>query len=81
MDKNKSNVLTNYGFWASIASLLYVIGSNLGIIKILPDEYNTIVNLMLSVVMTAGLVSDPKDGKWFKNPGFDVNEIKNKEDK
>ncbi|MGL6173444.1 MAG: hypothetical protein ACRC1P_02395 [Cellulosilyticaceae bacterium] len=54
----------NYGLWVSIAALIPLILQAFGI-SIIPD-YNQIVNAILSILVMAGILSNPTtDNKWF----------------
>lgn len=67
----------NYGFWVSLAALVPIILQGFGI-DILPDNYNTIINATLTVLVTLGLISNPTtDCKWFLD---DKNNIQNSRD-
>jgi uncharacterized membrane protein len=70
IDKSRFN---NYGFWVSIAALVPIILQGFGI-DILPENYNTIINASLSVLVMMGLINNPTtDCKWFLD---DKNNIK-----
>jgi len=63
----------NYGLWVSIAALIPIILQGVGV-DILPDNYNTIINAMLSIFVMLGLINNPTtDCKWFQD---DKNNIK-----
>lgn len=54
----------NYGLWVSIAALIPLILQAFGI-SIIPD-YNQIVNAILSILVMAGILSNPTtDNKWY----------------
>lgn len=74
-NNNKQPFYKNYGCIASIFALIYLILDMAGCINIVPEQYNTIVNLLLSILIAAGLVSNPTDGKWYKSTNFDINDV------
>lgn len=54
----------NYGLWVSIAALIPLILSSFGI-HIIPN-YQEIVNAVLAILVTAGILSNPTTTtKWF----------------
>jgi len=62
--KNKSR-FRNYGLWVSIAALIPILLQGIGI-DILPENYNTIINAILSILVMIGLINNPTtDCKWF----------------
>lgn len=77
MNNGKQPFYKNYGCIASILALIYLVLDLNGIISIVPDQYSTIVNLVLGILVGAGVISNPQDGKGYTNPGFDVNEVLN----
>lgn len=58
--------LQNYGLWVSIASLLFMLVNDLGL-HITPDKWDSYVNSILSILVMLGIVSNPKEGKWFSD--------------
>lgn len=58
----------NYGLWVSIASLLFMIVQDAGF-YITPEKWNTYVDLILGILVMLGIISNPKDGKWFNDNG------------
>lgn len=52
----------NYGLWVSLFSLLGLVLSDLGII---PVHYSQYVEMILCILVTAGIVSTPEAGKWY----------------
>ena len=56
--------LKNYGLWVSFASLLLIILQNSGI-KVVPEQYNLIVNAILSVLVGLGIISSPEKGNGY----------------
>lgn len=61
-DKNK---LKNYGVWVAVFSAL---GMLLQDLNVYPDHYAEIINLVLTALVVLGILSNPEDGKWFKDP-------------
>ena len=54
----------NYGLWLSIAAFIPLFLSSLGI-QIIPN-YQEIVNAFLSILVMAGIISNPATtSKWF----------------
>jgi uncharacterized membrane protein len=56
----------NYGFWVSIASLLFMVVQDLGF-HIAPEKWNNYVSLVLGILVMLGVVSNPKEGKWYSD--------------
>lgn len=56
----------NYGLWLSISAFIPMMLEALGV-KILPDNYNELVKAFLGILVLAGLINSPKEGKWFKD--------------
>jgi uncharacterized membrane protein len=56
----------NYGLWVAIASLLFMIVQDLGL-HITPEKWNAYVDLILGILIMLGIVSNPKEGKWYKD--------------
>lgn len=55
----------NYGLWVSIAALIPMVLQGFGI-NILPDNYQEIVNAVLSILVMAGILSNPTTScKWY----------------
>lgn len=55
---------SNLGLWLSIASLLYLVLSDFGII-ITPEKYSLYIETISSILLMAGIISNPKDGKFY----------------
>lgn len=49
----------NYGLWVSLFSLVGLILTDLGI---LPSNYSQYVEILLYMLIAAGIISNPKDG-------------------
>ena len=50
----------NYGLLVSILSTLSLI-----FVDYLPDNFETITNSILATLSIAGVISNPKQGKWY----------------
>lgn len=48
----------NYGLWLSISTLIYLILQGFKI-EILPDNYQEIVNVILSIMVLVGVINHP----------------------
>lgn len=58
--------MKNHGLWVALAALFYLILEDLGY-KVDPTRWETYVTLIIGILISLGLVSNPKDGKWFKD--------------
>jgi uncharacterized membrane protein len=58
--------LKNYGLWVSFSALLFMILQDLGF-TIDPTRWETYFTLVIGILIYLGIVSNPKDGKWFKD--------------
>ncbi|WP_275373502.1 phage holin [Clostridium tertium] len=57
----------NYGLWVSILALIPMILSTFGV-HIVPEEYQTITNTILSILVALGIVNNPTtQAKWFND--------------
>ena len=57
----------NYGLWVSILALIPMILSAFGV-HIVPEEYQTITNTILSILVALGIVNNPTNqAKWFND--------------
>ncbi len=54
----------NYGLWVSIASLVLIILQQLNV-GIDAGQYNEIVTLVLSILVAAGVISNPTNGSGY----------------
>ncbi|NNU85350.1 holin [Geobacillus sp. BMUD] len=54
----------NYGLWVSVASLLFMILQDIGV-HITPEKYHAYVDVILTILITLGIISNPKEGKWY----------------
>jgi uncharacterized membrane protein len=67
----------NYGLWVSIASLVLLILQQLPLgIVIDIGKYSEVVNLVLSILVAAGVISNPTSGKGYLDTGT-VDLVKN----
>lgn len=53
----------NKGLWVALGSLLAMALND--IFGIAPEQTNAYVNIILSVLIAAGIVSNPSQGVWF----------------
>jgi phi LC3 family holin len=60
------NRFKNYALWIAVASLGLIVAQAFGI-EIAEDKYNEIVNGVLTVLVLAGVVSNPTSGTGFKD--------------
>jgi uncharacterized membrane protein len=58
--------LKNYGLWLSVASLLFMVAQDLGL-HITPEKWNAHVDLILGILIMLGIISNPKEGKWYSD--------------
>lgn len=54
----------NYGLWVSIASLVLIVLQNANV-AVIPEQYNTIVNAVLTILVTLGILSNPSQGTGY----------------
>lgn len=54
----------NYGLWVSLASLILLVLQTSGV-GVDVGKYNQIVNQILGIFVALGVLSNPKEGKWF----------------
>lgn len=63
----KESRWTNYGLWLSIFAFIPLLLEGFGL-KVLPENYNEIVTAFLSILVMAGLISNPTTtNKWFND--------------
>lgn len=55
----------NYGLWVSIFALIPMLCQGFGI-KILPENYNEVINAILGILVAAGILNNPTT----ENRGF-----------
>ena len=56
----------NYGLWVAVASLLFMIVQDLGF-HVTPEKWDAYVDLILGILIMLGIISNPKEGKWFSD--------------
>lgn len=62
MDKSR---FKNYGLWVSILALIPLVLNGFGV-NVLPPNYEEITQAILSILVMAGILSNPTtDSKWF----------------
>ncbi|MGG7178619.1 holin [Clostridium paraputrificum] len=71
----------NYGLWVSIAALIPLILNGLGI-NILPANYEEITQAILSILVMAGIISNPTtNSKWFGDDKKEEPQLEEAEEK
>ena len=60
--------LRNYGFWVSLFALIPLFLQTFGSASILPENYEEITNLILSILVALGIANNPTTGKWYITP-------------
>lgn len=60
----------NYGLWLSVASLLLMVLQDTGV-NITTEKFNAYVQAILGILVLLGIVSNPKEGKWYQDKGED----------
>ncbi len=64
MDKTRWK---NYGLWLAVASFIPLVLQGFGL-DILPSNYTEIINSLLSILVMAGIISNPTtSSKWFSD--------------
>lgn len=56
----------NYGLWVAAASLLFMVVQDLGF-HITSEKWNSYVDLILGILIMLGIISNPKEGKWYND--------------
>lgn len=56
----------NHGLWVALAALFYMILDDLGF-DVDPTRWETYVTLILGILIGLGVISNPQNGKWFKD--------------
>ena len=56
----------NYGLWVAVAALLGMVLQDAGV-ALSPEKYQSYVDAVLTILILAGIVSNPAVGKWFKD--------------
>lgn len=64
----------NYGLWLSVFAFIPMLLKAFNI-DVIPANYDEIVNAFLGILVLAGIISNPKEGKWF------IDKTKNEEEK
>lgn len=54
----------NYGLWVSIFALIPLLCEAFGV-DVIPTNYSEIIEMILAILVTAGIVSNPKEGKCY----------------
>ncbi|AKN30645.1 holin [Clostridium carboxidivorans P7] len=54
-----NNRFKNYGLWVSIAAFIPLLLNGFGI-DVLPKNYSDVVNALLGILVTAGILSNPQ---------------------
>lgn len=58
------NKFKNYGLWVAIFAFIPVLLEALGM-DILPQNYEEVIKGLLGILVLAGIISNPKEGKGF----------------
>lgn len=58
--------IKNYGLWVAVASLVGLILQDAGV-PLAPEKFQIYVDIILNILVLAGIISDPKTGKWFSD--------------
>ena len=57
----------NYGLWMSILALIPMLINAFGV-KVVPEEYEAISGVILSILVALGIVNNPTtECKWYKD--------------
>lgn len=56
----------NYGLWVAAASLLFMVVQDLGF-HITSEKWNSYADLILGILIMLGIISNPKEGKWYND--------------
>lgn len=56
----------NYGLWIAVASLILITLQTFGV-SLAEDKYNEIVNAILTVLVLAGVINNPSNGRGFSD--------------
>lgn len=59
----------NYGLWVALGALVVMIVADVS--NIAPEKAQTYVDIALSILIAAGVVSNPNAGKWFVDKNGD----------
>lgn len=53
----------NYGLWIAVASLIGLVVNDFGLLA--PEKYDLYVQAILTILVAAGIISNPSIGKGF----------------
>ncbi|HZH61766.1 MAG TPA: holin [Metabacillus sp.] len=53
----------NYGLWVAFAALVGLFVNDLGLLA--PEQYDQYVNAVLAVLIAAGIINNPSNGKGY----------------
>lgn len=56
----------NYGLWLAVAALVGMVLQDAGV-NIAPERYQAYVDAVLSILVLAGIVNNPSNGRGFKD--------------
>lgn len=59
--------VSNYGFWISLSALIPLFLQVFGDVKILPENYQEIVNCVLALLVALGVCNNPTTENKFFN--------------
>lgn len=72
------NRFNNYGLWVALLSLIPIVLNMYGI-NVVPEVYQPIINAILSVFVTLGILNNPTtQSKWFLDDKKDVKKDESK---
>jgi uncharacterized membrane protein len=57
----------NYGLWIALAALIGLFVNDAGLLA--PEKYQQYVDAVLTVLIAAGIVTNPSIGKGFRDKG------------
>jgi uncharacterized membrane protein len=58
--------LKNYGLWVAVSSLILMILQDAGI-PITPEKYQAYSDIVFTILILLGIISNPSSGKGFKD--------------
>lgn len=58
------NKFKNYGLWVAVAALVGLVLQDAGV-AVAPDKYQGYVDIVLNILVLAGIISNPSVGKGF----------------
>lgn len=62
----KQSKWKSYGLWVAVAALLGMLLQDAGV-ALSPEKYQSYVDAVFTILILAGIVSNPTVGKWFKD--------------